>query len=92
MHGIHHSQVREEMDSNWASGLTLWDRVHGTLRLNVPQAELRIGVPDHGRPADVPLPRALALPFRGPPPGWPPQPLSRRGISPWRAAPDELLA
>jgi len=37
MHGIHHSIVREETDSNWSSGLTLWDWLHGTLRLEVPQ-------------------------------------------------------
>jgi hypothetical protein len=37
MHGIHHSLVPEELCSNWPSGLTLWDRLHGTLRLNVPQ-------------------------------------------------------
>jgi sterol desaturase/sphingolipid hydroxylase (fatty acid hydroxylase superfamily) len=32
MHGIHHSTVREETDSNWSSGLTVWDWLHGTLR------------------------------------------------------------
>ena len=37
MHGVHHSNVREETDSNWSSGLTVWDWLHGTLRLNVPQ-------------------------------------------------------
>jgi sterol desaturase/sphingolipid hydroxylase (fatty acid hydroxylase superfamily) len=40
MHGIHHSIVPEETDSNWSSGLTLWDWLHGTLRLNVPQTVL----------------------------------------------------
>ncbi len=29
LHGIHHSIVREEQDSNWSSGLTVWDRLHG---------------------------------------------------------------
>src|SRR5579859_3670499 len=37
MHGIHHSTVPEETDSNWSSGLTLWDWLHGTLRLDIPQ-------------------------------------------------------
>src|SRR5688500_11713707 len=45
MHGIHHSQVRGESDSNWSSGLTLWDRLHGTLKLNVPQRAIAIGLP-----------------------------------------------
>lgn len=46
MHGIHHSDLPEEADSNWSSGLTLWDRLHGTLRLDVPQDEITIGLPD----------------------------------------------
>lgn len=45
MHGIHHSIVERETNSNWSSGLTVWDWLHGTLRLNVPQAEVTIGVP-----------------------------------------------
>lgn len=46
MHGIHHSRVPEETDSNWSSGLTLWDRLHGTLRLDVPQEAITIGLPE----------------------------------------------
>ncbi|MCL5745794.1 MAG: sterol desaturase family protein [Acidobacteria bacterium] len=45
IHGIHHSIVREETESNWASVLSIWDRLHRTLRLNVPQREAIIGVP-----------------------------------------------
>jgi sterol desaturase/sphingolipid hydroxylase (fatty acid hydroxylase superfamily) len=63
MHGIHHSIVREETDSNWSSGLTIWDRLHGTLRLNVPQEEITIGVPAYRRPEEVELPKVLAMPF-----------------------------
>jgi len=63
MHGIHHSTVRGETDTNWSSGLTLWDRLHGTLRLDVPQAEITIGVPTYQAPADARLGRILALPF-----------------------------
>ena len=69
MHGIHHSIVREEMDSNWSSGLTLWDFVHGSLRLNVPQRALDIGVPAYRDPGDVTLGSMLALPFE-PIPAW----------------------
>ncbi|MGH7195121.1 MAG: sterol desaturase family protein, partial [Candidatus Saccharimonadales bacterium] len=32
MHGIHHSIVETESDSNWSSGLNIWDRLHRTLR------------------------------------------------------------
>ena len=63
MHGIHHSIVPEETDSNWSSGLTIWDRLHGTLRLNVPQDEVVIGVPAYRYPDEVRLERLLVMPF-----------------------------
>jgi sterol desaturase/sphingolipid hydroxylase (fatty acid hydroxylase superfamily) len=66
MHGIHHSVVLEETDSNWSSGLTVWDRLHGTLRLDVPQDEIEIGVPSCRDPESVALGRMLALPFEDP--------------------------
>lgn len=69
LHGIHHSIVRDEQDSNWSSGLTIWDRLHGTYRGNVPQAEIEIGIADHRDPADVTLPRVLAMPFAEAPTG-----------------------
>lgn len=64
MHGIHHSVVRSETDSNWSSLLSVWDVLHGTLLLNVPQDEVVIGVPAYPTPAEVTLGRILALPFR----------------------------
>src|SRR5579884_3006012 len=67
MHGIHHSIVQEETDSNWSSGLTLWDWLHGTLRLNVPQQAITIGVPAYNDPEQVTLPKVLALPFEDAP-------------------------
>lgn len=70
MHGIHHSTVREETDSNWSSGLTLWDRLHGTLRLDVPQAAIDIGVPAYREPREVGLTAMLALPFGEGRPTW----------------------
>jgi sterol desaturase/sphingolipid hydroxylase (fatty acid hydroxylase superfamily) len=70
MHGIHHSQVRDETDSNWSSGLTLWDWLHGTLRLNVPQGAVTIGVPAFSEPDTVTLPRMVALPFEPQAPHW----------------------
>jgi sterol desaturase/sphingolipid hydroxylase (fatty acid hydroxylase superfamily) len=70
MHGIHHSQVRDETNSNWSSGLTVWDWLHGTLRLNVPQREITIGVPAFSEPASVTLPEMIALPFEPQKPYW----------------------
>jgi sterol desaturase/sphingolipid hydroxylase (fatty acid hydroxylase superfamily) len=70
MHGIHHSIVERETNSNWSSGLTVWDWLHGTLRLNVPQTEVTIGVPAFQDPKGVTLPRVLAMPFEHLPPSW----------------------
>jgi sterol desaturase/sphingolipid hydroxylase (fatty acid hydroxylase superfamily) len=70
MHGIHHSIVKEETNSNWSSGLSLWDRLHGTLRLNVPQGEITIGVPAYREPEEVKLTEVLKLPFVEQRPTW----------------------
>ena len=63
LHGIHHSDVQAETDSNWSSGLTVWDRLHGTFRDDVPQEEIVIGVPAYQNPNEVVLTRILSLPF-----------------------------
>lgn len=70
MHGIHHSTVREETNSNWSSGLTVWDWLHGTLRLDVPQEEITIGVPAYREPEDVALVKILVMPFGEQRPTW----------------------
>ena len=70
MHGIHHSIVKEETNSNWSSGLTIWDRLHGTLRLNVPQNEIQIGVPAYRDPQEVNLLDVLNMPFVEQRPTW----------------------
>ncbi|MBC7797668.1 MAG: sterol desaturase family protein [Pyrinomonadaceae bacterium] len=62
-HGIHHSTVREETDSNWSSGLSIWDRLHGTFRLDVPQSEITIGVPAYQNAGDLTFSKVLTLPF-----------------------------
>ena len=49
MHGIHHSQVREEADSNYSVVFPWWDRLHRTLGLNIPQADVVVGVPAAAR-------------------------------------------
>jgi sterol desaturase/sphingolipid hydroxylase (fatty acid hydroxylase superfamily) len=45
MHGIHHSIVREETDSNYCIIFTVWDRLHRTMRLDIPQGEINVGLP-----------------------------------------------
>lgn len=63
MHGIHHSRIDAEVNSNWSSGLTVWDWLHGTLQLNVPQQSIVIGVPDYDDEEEVRLAAMLKLPF-----------------------------
>jgi len=63
MHGIHHSMKKTESDTNWSSGLSIWDRLHGTILLDVPQDRIRIGVASYPEPDDVTLPRTLVMPF-----------------------------
>ena len=63
MHGIHHSDRREETNSNWSSLLSIWDQVHGTMRLDVPDETIRIGVPAYRHPTEVSFTRILVLPL-----------------------------
>ncbi len=64
MHGIHHSQVQRETNSNYGVVFPWWDRVHRTLGLNIPQAEITIGIPGYSLPDDNQLRNALLMPFR----------------------------
>ena len=70
MHGIHHSTVRAETDSNWSSGLTVWDVLHGTYKTDIPQDEITIGVPAYQNPKEVVLPKILKMPFEQQKPYW----------------------
>src|SRR3982751_2500240 len=70
MHGIHHSIIKEETNSNWSSGLTIWDHLHGTLRLDIPQDQIEIGVGSYRREEQVTLPRLMEMPFVEQRPSW----------------------
>ncbi len=74
MHGIHHSAVRGQTDSNWSSGLSLWDRLHRTFRLDAPQHRAAIGVPGYREPTETGLRDSLLLPFRRQRDAWAPPP------------------
>ncbi len=64
MHGIHHSQVRRENNSNFGTVFTWWDRLHRTLGLNIPQDEVIVGIPAYTEPEDNRISNALLMPFR----------------------------
>ena len=64
MHGIHHSQVHRENNSNFGTVFSWWDRLHRTLGLNIPQSEITIGIPAYSLPEDNTVSNALLMPFR----------------------------
>lgn len=63
LHGIHHSIAPADVNSNWSSGLTFWDWLHGTLRTDVPQHSIVIGVAGHLNDEDQGLKKILTVPF-----------------------------
>ena len=68
MHGIHHSIVRRETDSNWGTVFSWWDKLHGTLRRGIPQNEITIGLPAYRSEKELTLPKLMVLPFKKPRP------------------------
>lgn len=64
MHGIHHSQEAAETNSNFGVVLPWWDWVHRTLRLDIPQARIAIGIPGYSTSQDNRVLALLAQPFR----------------------------
>ena len=70
MHGIHHSVIGRETNSNYSVIFSWWDRMHRSLRLNVGQAEVIIGVPGYLRPEDNRFLPLLKFPFVKQRPYW----------------------
>jgi sterol desaturase/sphingolipid hydroxylase (fatty acid hydroxylase superfamily) len=63
LHGIHHSSRLDERSSNFSSGLTMWDVLHRTVRRDVPQDSIVIGLDANRRPEQLTLLRVLAMPL-----------------------------
>lgn len=63
MHGIHHSDIREENRTNFGVVFSWWDRLHHTLRLDIPQNQVTIGIPGYSRSSDNGVLHALVMPF-----------------------------
>lgn len=63
MHGIHHSTIRSEVNSNYSVVFRWWDQLAGSLRLNVPQSQITIGVTGYDQPADNGVWALLTIPF-----------------------------
>jgi sterol desaturase/sphingolipid hydroxylase (fatty acid hydroxylase superfamily) len=63
MHGVHHSVVAQETNSNYSVVFSVWDRLHRSIRLNVAQADIVIGVPGYLQPGDNRFLPLLTQPF-----------------------------
>jgi sterol desaturase/sphingolipid hydroxylase (fatty acid hydroxylase superfamily) len=63
MHGIHHSIVQRETNSNWGTIFCWWDKFHRTLRRDVPQDAITIGVAAYREECELTLGRLFTLPF-----------------------------
>lgn len=63
MHGIHHSIVKHERDSNYATIFSFWDHLHKTIRLNISQDEIVIGLPAYHDADELTVGMLLKLPF-----------------------------
>jgi len=64
MHGIHHSIVQRETNSNWGTVFCWWDYLHRTLRRDVPQDAITIGVASYRYETELTLGKLFVLPFR----------------------------
>lgn len=64
MHGIHHSDYQNETNRNYSVVFSFWDRLHQTLKLNIPQQAITIGVAGYLKPADNTLMNLLLMPFK----------------------------
>ena len=60
IHWVHHHAIRADTDSNYAAGLSLWDRLFGSRSATVRTASMPIGV--EGR-RDQDLARLVKRPF-----------------------------
>lgn len=70
MHGVHHSAVGIETNSNYSVIFSWWDRLNRSLKLNVAPRDIVIGVPGYLRPGDNRILPMLALPFTRQRPYW----------------------
>ena len=63
MHAIHHSVNPVQLQSNFSSGLAVWDRLHRTARFDAAAGDVAVGVQGFLEPGEVSLRRVLRLPF-----------------------------
>jgi sterol desaturase/sphingolipid hydroxylase (fatty acid hydroxylase superfamily) len=77
MHGIHHSVLRSETDSNYSVIFSFWDRLHKTIDLNKAQQDVVIGIPSYDNHQELTVGFLLKLPFTS--------------IRPWKKYPKDKI-
>lgn len=63
LHGIHHSIVQREADSNWGTIFSFWDRLHSSRRDDIKQSEITIGVPAWRDAKELGIVQLWKMPF-----------------------------
>lgn len=63
MHRIHHSQEGKELNSNFSTIFSCWDRLMGTYHMEVHQKGIMIGLKDYPATWNVTLWQVLLIPF-----------------------------
>lgn len=64
MHGIHHSIVPGELNSNFGTLLSGWDRLHRTFLVGISQSQVAIGLAELRDGSQLGFLRSMAIPFR----------------------------
>lgn len=64
IHAIHHSKIKSDSNTNFSSGLSLWDRLHRTFRSPKPNENLIMGTADLQEVGDAELAQMLSRPFK----------------------------
>lgn len=64
MHKVHHSRERPDTDSNYASLLSVWDRIFGSFRLRPRPGEIRFGLDGLDADAKQSVRGMIGTPFR----------------------------
>ncbi len=71
MHGIHHSVLRAETNSNFSVVFSFWDRWHRTFVAKTRSQLIEIGVPGYSAPVDNSFESLILLPFKKQKAYWP---------------------
>jgi sterol desaturase/sphingolipid hydroxylase (fatty acid hydroxylase superfamily) len=68
MHKVHHSRWRDETDSNYATLLSVWDRLFRTYRMREDCRTIELGLDEFDDDDHQTIRGMLLTPFQGPPP------------------------